>query len=450
MSVAVRRPLRATAALLAMTLALIGLPSAAEGAVTRAIVGEVAGGDVDAGWAELYTWQGDYLATAPIEDGEYRFDGVPAGAYKVLIEGVPGRSRQWARYSESSILGLGEVAFPGRIAVTSSSPSTVRAWDVELDTSTPLMVPVKGKARWTSEVVCVAAYRYPFRDVDGDVVETRYPESEAWPDSVDCTRPGGLAVLDEVVAGKRYALRIVPRDLRTVAAWTGYEGDDYWYGNYDDALRNSAVAPPGTLVLGTFDIPPTLIRVAEAVGGDWYEAAHFTDVGGASKAFVEISWLSGQSIASGYADGTFRPRESVTRGNLAKLLYRYAGRPDVDLPAKSPFTDVKPSDGGYRAMVWLYRSGVASGFPDGSFRPDEEVSRRNLAKLLYRFAGRPDFAVPARSPYKDLTTRSGGYRAMAWMDVTGIASGFSDGTFRPEQDVIRRQLATFLYRFTFA
>ena len=174
---------------------------------------------------------------------------------------------------------------------------------------------------------------------------------------------------------------------------------------------------------------------------------YFTDVPAPAKAFMEITWLAEQGIASGYDDGTFRPYASVTRRNMAKLLYRYAGRPDVELPAESPFSDLEPGDGGYRAMVWLHEAEIASGYDDGTFQPNKVVTRRNMAKFLYRLAGRPDVELPAESPFSDLEAGDGGYRAMMFMVTDGIASGYSDGTFRPNEDTIRRQIATFLYRF---
>ncbi|WP_062526443.1 S-layer homology domain-containing protein [Demequina rhizosphaerae] len=378
------------------------------------ITGTVWGGGTT---ATLYSWAGEPLGTTAVESGAYSFEGVPEGEYKVLVSGGTDTGPRWATYGEV----IGNHA-PGRFVVSESTPVTLTAGRVPLEYMAPLYVSAAGKAEWDDRWLCIAAYR-------ADRFES---ESTSTPVVVDCGDPELVRILPNLQDGRAYLLRVVPEELTVDTDWTSYTGPDYWLGNADGPWSGKA----------------RVISVGEDMSGYWLGMAYYTDVNGGSKAFSEISWLGGTHIASGYSDGTFRPRESVTRRNLAKLLYRYAGRPDVDLPEESPFADVSPSDGGYRAMVWLYQAGIASGFDDGSFRPNDEVSRRNLAKFLYRFAGRPEFEVPARSPYKDLTPRSGGYRAMAWMAETGIASGFSDGTFRPEQDVIRRQIATFLYRYT--
>ncbi|WP_062526447.1 S-layer homology domain-containing protein [Demequina rhizosphaerae] len=206
----------------------------------------------------------------------------------------------------------------------------------------------------------------------------------------------------------------------------------------------------GWIVTNGFDALPidNVLINAERPTEGCVPTVYFTDVPLGAKAFAEITWLHEQGIASGFEDGTFRPYESVTRRNMAKFLYRLAGRPDFELPETSPFSDIEQGDGGYRAMVWLHEAEIASGYSDGTFQPNKTVTRRNMAKFLYRFADRPAFEVPATSPFSDVTTSTGGYRAMAWLDETGIATGFSDGTFRPDQDTIRRQMATFIYRFS--
>src|SRR5690554_5823642 len=69
----------------------------------------------------------------------------------------------------------------------------------------------------------------------------------------------------------------------------------------------------------------------------------FTDVPADHKFRTEITWLADQQITTGYANGTFKPQDSVSREAFAAFLYRLAGKPKVSLPSKSPFKDVGKS-----------------------------------------------------------------------------------------------------------
>ncbi|MDN4475685.1 S-layer homology domain-containing protein [Demequina sp. SYSU T00192] len=206
----------------------------------------------------------------------------------------------------------------------------------------------------------------------------------------------------------------------------------------------------GWIVTNGFDALPVdnVLINAERPTDTCVPTVYFSDVPEGAKGFAAITWLHEQGIAAGYSDGTFRPTASVTRRSVAKMLYRFAGRPDFELPTESPFTDIEPGDNGYRAMVWLNEQEIATGYGDGSFRPKVTVSRRSMAKLLYRFAGRPAVEMPDTTPFTDVAAGDNGYRAMVFMVNEGIASGYTDGSFRPRQDMIRRQMAGFLYRFS--
>ncbi|MFC5432061.1 S-layer homology domain-containing protein [Microbacterium suwonense] len=101
----------------------------------------------------------------------------------------------------------------------------------------------------------------------------------------------------------------------------------------------------------------------------------FTDVsstpGSASySAFAtEITWMSGQGISTGYDIGNgkkeYRPFGTVTRDAMAAFLYRAAGSPTFAAPAKSPFTDVSPSSSFYKEITWLANTGITTGWDVG-------------------------------------------------------------------------------------
>ncbi len=173
----------------------------------------------------------------------------------------------------------------------------------------------------------------------------------------------------------------------------------------------------------------------------------FTDVKPGDLFFQEIYWLSTQGITTGYPDGTFRPVGSVERQAMAAFLYRFAGSPEVELPSTSPFSDVPVGHQFFKEIVWLSESGVTTGYPDGTFRPDGSVERQAMAAFLYRTAGSPEVETPTGPVFADVPAGRQFAKEIAWLSSTGITTGYPDSTFRPDNPVERGAMAAFLYRF---
>jgi hypothetical protein len=124
----------------------------------------------------------------------------------------------------------------------------------------------------------------------------------------------------------------------------------------------------------------------------------FPDVSASHPFATEIAWLASTGITTGYADGTFRPSATVTRAQAAAFLHRAAGSPSV--PAGGPsFPDVGPTYPFRTEIRWLAQQGLATGYADGTFRPSAPVSRAALAMFLFRLASTEGaWADPALAP----------------------------------------------------
>jgi hypothetical protein len=116
-------------------------------------------------------------------------------------------------------------------------------------------------------------------------------------------------------------------------------------------------------------------------------------------------------------------------------------------PEVPRFSDVPLTRAFATEINWLASTGVANGYSDGTFRPLGTVNRDAMAAFLYRFAGRPAFSPPSVSPFTDVTPSTPFYREITWLASTGVTGGFSDGSFRPAQPVNRDAMAAFLFRF---
>ncbi|MEZ7668002.1 gluconolactonase [Rothia sp. 27098_8_27] len=137
-------------------------------------------------------------------------------------------------------------------------------------------------------------------------------------------------------------------------------------------------------------------------------------------------------------------KERATRGELTAALYAQAGSPKVNLPAVSPWPDVKTTDPNYAAYVWARQKGITFGWSDGKFHADAGISNATVAAFTYRAAGSP--AVTGNSPYVDVKPGSAFYREIVWASQN-LASAYDGHYFIPQQLLTRGHLETVLAAF---
>ena len=185
----------------------------------------------------------------------------------------------------------------------------------------------------------------------------------------------------------------------------------------------------------------------------------FADVSTGQQFYTEMAWLADQKISTGWVEPngtrTYRPLQSINRDAMAAFLYRAAGSPAYTPPARSPFADVSTGQQFYKEMAWLADQKISTGWvePDGTrtYRPLQSISRDAMAAFLYRAAGSPNYAPPARSAFTDVSTGQQFYKEMAWLADQKISTGWEEAngmrTYRPLQSISRDAMAAFLYRF---
>ena len=172
-----------------------------------------------------------------------------------------------------------------------------------------------------------------------------------------------------------------------------------------------------------YDLPHILASSLDFAGKT--PALGYRDLSDSDPNYNEISWNSDKRIMLGFADGTFRPNASVNRAQLATYLYRVAGRPAVNAPAVSPFSDVPVNHPAYKEIFWLSQQGISG----SDFRPLEAVTESTMAEFMYRAAGSPAQA-------------QGGYasQALAWAASNGIGTGSTSSAA-----ITRDAMAGYLY-----
>ncbi|MBO1268232.1 S-layer homology domain-containing protein [Arthrobacter cavernae] len=191
-----------------------------------------------------------------------------------------------------------------------------------------------------------------------------------------------------------------------------------------------------------------------AVGGN--QGVKIVQNGGASYASSLILMPSTRPFTGYYAEnhawqaGSTFTTHAGTKVHIDYVSYA-AGSPDgtagVTVDAGSPFTDISGS-GFQDDILWMYDKDLSNGWPDGSYRPFEPISREATAAFMFRLAAPAAYTAPAISPFKDVPTGHPFYREIAWMESRGLANGWDDGTFRPYESISREAMAAFLYRYS--
>lgn len=164
-------------------------------------------------------------------------------------------------------------------------------------------------------------------------------------------------------------------------------------------------------------------------------------------AHAGIDYCVNQKLMSGVAPGRFDPDADITRAQLVTILYRVGGSPAISFSGR--FTDV-PADRWYAdAVEWAAEAGIVTGNADGAFRPDDAVTREQIAAILYRYADSPD-AAGSLDGFPDRDQVSGyAAAALAWATDKGLINGLrSDGETRlaPRDSASRGQIAAIIMR----
>jgi hypothetical protein len=169
----------------------------------------------------------------------------------------------------------------------------------------------------------------------------------------------------------------------------------------------------------------------------------FSDVTQGDYYYTPVNSLASNNIISGYSDGSFRPYNNTTRGQLSKIVVLGEGWA-IDTTGGPHFSDVPADSTFYDYIETAYNHGVISGYSDGTFRWGNNVTRAQLSKIVVAArgwaidtTGGPHFSdVPASDPFY-------GYIETAFN--RGIISGYADITFRPGNNATRAQISKIVY-----
>ena len=185
----------------------------------------------------------------------------------------------------------------------------------------------------------------------------------------------------------------------------------------------------------------TAIDPTVRTGECYYEK--FTDCT-ASWYHEAVDYAVANGLIAGMSDTEFAPNGTLTRAMMVTILYRSAGAPAVDEP--STFTDVPEGKWYSDAIAWAQDNGIVAGTTATTFSPNSAVTREQIAAILWRYVGEPQVEGDL-SGFKDADQISGyAKEAMEWANAEGIFVG-DGGKLSPKADATRAQFARIIMVF---
>lgn len=171
----------------------------------------------------------------------------------------------------------------------------------------------------------------------------------------------------------------------------------------------------------------------------------FADVAESAWYYDAVAYCYENGLMSGVSATSFRPMDTTTRGMIVTILHQLAGKP---VPAASAsFPDVAADAWYADAVSWAAAQGVVAGYDTGRFGPNDSITREQLAVILYRYAGSPAAAGSLDSFADRASVSDYAAQALRWAVGEGLLSGKGAGLLYPTGTATRAEAAQILMRF---
>ena len=254
------------------------------------------------------------------------------------------------------------------------------------------------------------------------------------------TTAGGTVTKDPAAAKAGETVTLTP------APEEGYEVGDVTvtdrFGNAVEVTENA----DGTY---TFTMPSGQVKVEVTFVESQPEPLPFTDVAEGDWFHDAVRYVYDNGLMDGVGDGQFAPNATTNRAMVVTILYRLAGEPAVS--GDVAFTDVEPGLWYTNAVTWAAQKGIVNGISETEFAPSGDLTREQLATVLYRYAQAKGYDVSA---FADLSgfpdagdIQEYATQALSWAVAEGLLQGFEDDSLRPGGTATRAQIAAILMRF---
>ena len=205
------------------------------------------------------------------------------------------------------------------------------------------------------------------------------------------------------------------------------------FAKWIEDSKEPGTEEPGTEEPGT-DVPTT-VSFDDINETDWF--------------YENVKYVVENKLMNGVSDTEFAPNNTLTRAMLVTVLYRNAGEPEVTEAAS--FADVDADSWYAKAVVWAEANGIVNGVSDTEFAPNANITREQIATIMYRYAqynGDDVTAVADIEAYADAANVSDyAVDAMKYAVGSGLINGKTETTLNPQDNATRAEIATILKRF---
>ncbi len=199
----------------------------------------------------------------------------------------------------------------------------------------------------------------------------------------------------------------------------------------------------------TFTMPNGQVRVEVTFVEAAPEPLPFTDVNEGDWFHDAVQYAYENGLMDGVGDGQFAPNATTNRAMVVTILYRLAGEPAVS--GDVGFADVAVGQWYTDAVAWAAQKGIVNGISETEFAPSGDLTREQLATILYRYAESMGYDVSAQADLSGFPDagdiQSYATQALSWAVAEGLLQGFEDDSLRPGGTATRAQIATILMRF---
>ncbi len=177
----------------------------------------------------------------------------------------------------------------------------------------------------------------------------------------------------------------------------------------------------------------------------------FTDVFENDWFFENVKYANENGLMGGTTNTTFAPNESLTRGMLVCVLYRADGEPAVN--KSIPFGDVKADMYYAKATIWAQQNGIVNGVTENTFAPDGNITREQIAAIMFRYAKYKGYDVSVGEDtnilsYTDFDKISEyAIEAIQYAVGIGLMKGKTETTLNPQDNATRAEISSILKKF---
>lgn len=173
---------------------------------------------------------------------------------------------------------------------------------------------------------------------------------------------------------------------------------------------------------------------------------NFVDISAASWASKAVSFVSARELFNGTGESQFSPELPVSRGMLATAIFNLEGRPDQSLV--NVFADVNPDEWYAVGIAWAASRSIISGYGNNQFGPNDSITREQLAVMLWRYAGSPTINQNLKLNFSDADQSSSyAMSALNWAVENGIMKGKGNGILDPQGTANRAEAAQMLMNY---